>query len=88
MNHGPILFVQTPRRQFILPNLHVLLLNTDRWEIKDETICLCSRRISIKQFEDTFVDVAVQEAERKILGYHVCDVQDEQQYMMVSSVLG
>lgn len=71
MNQGPILFVQTTSRQFILPNLHVLLLNTDRWEIQDETICLCCRRIrriSIKQFEGMFVDVAVQEAERKILG--------------------
>ena len=45
-------------------------VNADRWEIQDEseTITLCSRRIGIKQFEGTFVDVAMRGARRKILG--------------------
>lgn len=44
--------------------------NTDRWEIEDEseTSSLCSRRIGIKPFEGTFVDIAMQGARRKILG--------------------
>lgn len=45
-------------------------VNTDRWEMQDEseTSSLCSRRIGLKQFEGTFVDVAMQGARRKILG--------------------